>query len=134
MTGAEYGRWHPTRPARPDRGQLRQGLGGADGAIAEPPMIRSRAMGWALVAFLTVALAGTVAYRGAALVLHRRSLAEWGTEWTETAPRWTTPPGPRPPAVPCSPGVDRTGGGTRHEVPSPPEPAAPPLSGPRTLV
>lgn len=57
-------------------------------------MIRSRAMGWALVAFLTVALAGTVAYRGAALVLHRRSLAEWGTEWTETAPRWTPSPWP----------------------------------------
>ncbi|OPF80990.1 hypothetical protein VT50_0210625 [Streptomyces antioxidans] len=68
----------------------------ADGAIAEPPMdtaqIRSRTMGWALMAFLTVVLAGAAAYRGAAVVLRRRNLAEWDTEWAETAPRWTTSP------------------------------------------
>ncbi|CDR02028.1 Rv1733c family protein [Streptomyces iranensis] len=68
----------------------------ADGAIAEPPMtteqIRSRTMGWGLVAFLTVTLAGAAAYRCATVVLRRRNLAEWDTEWAETAPRWTTSP------------------------------------------
>ncbi|WP_107097174.1 hypothetical protein [Streptomyces sp. NBRC 110028] len=68
----------------------------ADGAIAEPPMpaeqIRSRTMGWALIGFLTVALAGAAAYRGVAVVLRRRNLAQWDAKWAETAPRWTTSP------------------------------------------
>ncbi|GDY59887.1 hypothetical protein SVIO_105100 [Streptomyces violaceusniger] len=54
--------------------------------------IRSRTMGWGLVAFLTVLLAGAAAYRCAAVVLRRRNLAEWDTEWAETAPRWTASP------------------------------------------
>ncbi|WAP59174.1 Rv1733c family protein [Streptomyces sp. S465] len=68
----------------------------ADGAIAEPPMpakqIRSRTMGWALIAFLTVALAGAAAYRSVTVVLRRRNLAQWDAKWAETAPRWTTSP------------------------------------------
>ncbi|MBD3003500.1 hypothetical protein IEJ02_05040 [Streptomyces sp. 5-10] len=52
----------------------------------------TRARSWALVAFLTVTLAGAAAYRCAAVVLRRRNLAEWDTEWAETAPRWTTSP------------------------------------------
>ncbi|MER6138508.1 hypothetical protein ABT174_00405 [Streptomyces sparsogenes] len=68
----------------------------ADGAIAEPPMsaeqIRSRTMGWGLVAFLTVTLAGAAAYRGVAAFLRRRNLAQWDDKWAETAPRWTTSP------------------------------------------
>ncbi|MFC5218783.1 hypothetical protein [Streptomyces coerulescens] len=68
----------------------------SDGALTEPPMtgeqIRSRTMGWALLAFLTVALAGTAAYGAAAQVLHRRNMAEWESKWAETAPRWTTSP------------------------------------------
>ncbi len=68
----------------------------ADGAIAEPPMpaeqIRSRTMGWALVGFLTVTLAGAAVYRGVAVVLRRRNLAQWDAKWAETAPRWTTSP------------------------------------------
>ncbi|AQA11684.1 Rv1733c family protein [Streptomyces malaysiensis] len=67
-----------------------------DGAIAEPPMpdaqIRSRTMGWALIAFVTVTLAGAAVYRCTTVVLRRRNLAEWDTEWAETAPRWTTSP------------------------------------------
>ncbi|GAA3367183.1 hypothetical protein GCM10017744_078330 [Streptomyces antimycoticus] len=67
-----------------------------DGAIAEPPMpaeqIRSRTMGWALVGFLTVTLAGAAAYRGVVVVLRRRNLAQWDAKWAETAPRWTTSP------------------------------------------
>ncbi|MFD0649950.1 hypothetical protein ACFQ2Y_16455 [Streptomyces malaysiensis subsp. malaysiensis] len=70
-----------------------------DGAIAEPPMpdaqIRSRTMGWALIAFVTVTLAGAAVYRCTTVVLRRRNLAEWDTEWAETAPRWTTSPEPR---------------------------------------
>lgn len=68
----------------------------ADGRIAEPPLnaerIRSRTMGWALVAFLTVTFAGGVVYRGVTVVLRRRNLAEWDTEWAKTAKRWTTSP------------------------------------------
>jgi hypothetical protein len=52
--------------------------------------IRSRTMGWAILAFLAVALAGAGVHRAAALVLYRRNLAEWASEWAETAPRWTT--------------------------------------------
>ncbi|GHH25365.1 Rv1733c family protein [Streptomyces lanatus] len=67
-----------------------------DGALTDPPMtaeqIRSRTMGWALLAFLTVALAGTAAYGTAAHVLHRHNMAEWESKWAETAPRWTTFP------------------------------------------
>lgn len=69
---------------------------GVHGAITKPPMstgqIRDRTMGWALLAFLTVALAGAAAYGAAALALHRRNLAGWDTKWAETAPRWTTSP------------------------------------------
>ncbi|CAL9670109.1 hypothetical protein SUDANB105_07456 [Streptomyces sp. enrichment culture] len=69
---------------------------GSEGAITEPPMtdeqIRSRTMGWAILTFLAVALAGAGAYRAAALVLYRRNLAEWANQWAEAAPRWTASP------------------------------------------
>ncbi|CAM5357570.1 hypothetical protein SALBM135S_08365 [Streptomyces alboniger] len=67
----------------------------ADGAVTEAPLsaeeIRSRAMGWAVLAFLAVALTGTGAYGVAALVLHRLNLADWEARWARTAPHWTTP-------------------------------------------
>ncbi|POX36676.1 hypothetical protein C3486_32410 [Streptomyces sp. Ru73] len=62
---------------------------GPDGTLAEPPMateeIRSRAMGWALLAFLAVALTGAAAYGAVALALQRRNLADWDARWAETA-------------------------------------------------
>ncbi|MEV7289364.1 hypothetical protein AB0O01_33255 [Streptomyces sp. NPDC093252] len=66
----------------------------ADGTPAGPPMtadeIRSRTMGWALLAFLAVALAGCAVHGAAVLALRRRNLATWDAHWAETAPRWTT--------------------------------------------
>ncbi|MFF3935026.1 Rv1733c family protein [Streptomyces phaeofaciens] len=66
---------------------------GADGTLTEPPLtaeeIRSRAMGWALVAFLTVAVAGGAVYGAVAGVLRRRNLEAWDAMWAETAPRWS---------------------------------------------
>lgn len=66
----------------------------ARGAVTGAPMsadeIRSRAMGWAVIAFLAVAVAGAAAYGAAALGLRRRNLADWEARWTRTAPHWTT--------------------------------------------
>ncbi|MFJ4685368.1 hypothetical protein [Streptomyces sp. NPDC088789] len=68
----------------------------ADGTITEPPMppeeVRSRALGWALLTFLTVALTGVVAFAATVLALRRRNLAAWDLKWAETAPRWTISP------------------------------------------
>ena len=68
----------------------------ADGGVTEPPLtteeIRSRTMRWAVLAFLTVALAGAAVYGITALALHRRNLAEWDTAWARTAPRWSRSP------------------------------------------
>ncbi|MCS0600097.1 hypothetical protein NX794_02425 [Streptomyces sp. LP11] len=67
---------------------------GADGAVTEPPMtdeeVRSRGVGWAILVFLAVALAGAAVHGAAALLLRRRNLAAWDAEWAGTAPRWTT--------------------------------------------
>ena len=64
------------------------------GAMTGAPMsadeIRSRAMGWAVLAFLAVALAGAAAYGAASLGLLRYNLADWEARWARTAPRWTT--------------------------------------------
>ncbi|MEU1513791.1 hypothetical protein ABZ490_16800 [Streptomyces sp. NPDC005811] len=64
-----------------------------DGTVTEPPMttaeIRSRTMGWAMIAFLAVAVAGAAVHGVTLRLLLRRDLADWETEWTETAPRWT---------------------------------------------
>ncbi|WP_340384614.1 hypothetical protein U5640_42865 [Streptomyces sp. SS7] len=64
------------------------------GTITGPPMttdeIRSRTMGWAMTAFLAVALAGAAAHGVTTRLLLRRDLADWETRWAETAPRWTT--------------------------------------------
>ncbi|WP_079250262.1 hypothetical protein [Streptomyces alfalfae] len=68
----------------------------ARGALTGAPMaadeIRSRAMGWAVIAFLAVAVAGAAVYGVAALSLHRHNLADWESRWARTAPRWTTSP------------------------------------------
>ncbi|MFG1665885.1 hypothetical protein [Streptomyces sp. Y7] len=68
----------------------------ADGSLTEPPLaaeqIRSRTMGWAILAFLAVAMAGGAVYGTAAHVLHRRNMTEWESQWAETEPRWTTSP------------------------------------------
>ncbi|MFE2046785.1 hypothetical protein ACFXAZ_38900 [Streptomyces sp. NPDC059477] len=64
-----------------------------DGTLTEPPMtadeIRSRTAGWALLAFLAVALAGYAVHVVVARALRRRNLAAWDARWAETAPRWT---------------------------------------------
>ncbi|MEU1051304.1 hypothetical protein ABZ397_01840 [Streptomyces sp. NPDC005876] len=69
---------------------------GADGSLTEPPLtaeeVRSRAMGWAILAFLAVALLGVAAQWASAALLRRRNLAEWDARWAETAPRWTASP------------------------------------------
>lgn len=67
----------------------------ADGEATDAPLtageIRSRTMGWALVAAIGVALTGAAAHALTGLALRRRNLAHWDTAWAETAPRWTTP-------------------------------------------
>ncbi|GHH91488.1 Rv1733c family protein [Streptomyces capillispiralis] len=67
----------------------------ADGEVTDPPLtaeeIRSRTLGWALLAAIGVALTGAAAHALTGLALRRRNLAAWDTAWAETAPRWTTP-------------------------------------------
>lgn len=67
----------------------------ADGEATDPPLtreqVRSRTMGWALLAAIGVALTGSGAHALTGLALRRRNLADWDTAWAETAPRWTTP-------------------------------------------
>ncbi len=46
-------------------------------------------MGWALVAFLAVVLAGGAVYGAVARVLRRRNLEAWDAMWAETAPHWS---------------------------------------------
>ncbi|CAM5612749.1 Proline rich protein membrane protein OS=Streptomyces tendae OX=1932 GN=GUR47_31130 PE=4 SV=1 [Streptomyces tendae] len=65
----------------------------AQGRITGPPLtteqIRSRTMGWAILAFLGVVLTGLAAHAATGLVLHRRNLAQWDAAWANTAPRWS---------------------------------------------
>ncbi|PNV31531.1 hypothetical protein C1708_03770 [Streptomyces sp. DH-12] len=67
----------------------------AEGEAAGPPLtgkeVRSRTAGWALLAAIGVALAGTAVHAVSGFVLRRRNLARWDAAWAETAPRWTTP-------------------------------------------
>ncbi|WP_395575132.1 hypothetical protein [Streptomyces sp. BK79] len=66
---------------------------GPAGEITGPPLsteqIRSRTMGWALLAFLGVVLTGLAAHGVTGLVLRRRNLAAWDAAWAATAPRWS---------------------------------------------
>ncbi|MGV9287387.1 Rv1733c family protein [Streptomyces sp. NPDC003719] len=68
----------------------------AAGAVTGPPLddeqIRSRTMGWAILAFLGVVLTGLAAHGVTGLVLYRRNLAAWDTEWAATSPRWSRSP------------------------------------------
>ncbi|MFE0784566.1 hypothetical protein ACFW4T_29410 [Streptomyces mutabilis] len=68
----------------------------ATGEITGPPLtadqIRSRTMGWAILAFLGVVLTGLAAHGVTGLVLHRRNLAGWDAAWADTAPRWSRAP------------------------------------------
>ncbi|CAL9410352.1 Rv1733c family protein [Streptomyces sp. enrichment culture] len=68
----------------------------AQGRLTEPPLtaeqIRSRTMGWAILAFLGVGLAGLAAHAATGLVLRRRNLAGWDAAWADTAPRWSRYP------------------------------------------
>lgn len=68
----------------------------ADGSLTGAPLttdqVRGRTMGWAVSAFLAVALTGMALYGAAARVLSRRNLAAWGARWAEIAPRWSTSP------------------------------------------
>ncbi|MEV6880918.1 hypothetical protein [Streptomyces sp. NPDC051135] len=63
-----------------------------EGVITGPPLtteeIRSRTMGWAVLAFLGVVLTGLAAHAVTGCVLHRRNLAQWDADWAATAPRW----------------------------------------------
>lgn len=66
------------------------------GGITGPPLstdqLRSRTMGWAILAFLGVVLTGLAAHGVAGLVLWRRDLANWDAEWAVTAPLWSRSP------------------------------------------
>ncbi|WP_217142072.1 hypothetical protein [Streptomyces sp. AC627_RSS907] len=66
------------------------------GEITEPPLtaeqIRSRTMGWAILAFLGVVLMGMAAHGITGLVLHRRNLAQWDAAWAAAAARWSRLP------------------------------------------
>lgn len=68
----------------------------AAGDLTEPPLttgqIRSRTMGWAILAFLGVVITGLAVHGVTGLVLHRRNLVEWDTAWADTAPRWSRAP------------------------------------------
>ncbi|MDN3247049.1 hypothetical protein ACFW4O_28385 [Streptomyces mutabilis] len=68
----------------------------ATGEITGPPLtadqIRSRTMGWAILAFLGVVLTGLAVHGVTGLVLHRRNLAGWDAAWADTAPRWSRAP------------------------------------------
>ena len=65
----------------------------AEGEITDAPLtgeqVRDRAVGWALVAAMTVGLLGTAAYAYAHHRLERHNLAQWDAAWASTAPRWT---------------------------------------------
>ncbi|MFK4147044.1 hypothetical protein [Streptomyces sp. NPDC004065] len=65
-----------------------------EGRLTGPPLstdqIRSRSMGWAILAALGAAGLGAAAYGAACLVIARRNLAAWDAAWAGTAPRWTT--------------------------------------------
>ncbi|MGY0071216.1 Rv1733c family protein [Streptomyces sp. QTS137] len=67
----------------------------AAGQATEPPLtreqIRSRSMGWALLAAVGTTLAGLAAHAAARHAVRRRNLAAWERAWAETAPHWTTP-------------------------------------------
>ncbi|WP_435860929.1 Rv1733c family protein [Streptomyces spiralis] len=65
--------------------------GGIHGPPLTPDQIRSRTMGWAILAALSVIALGSAGYGAVTLVVHRRNLAAWATAWSGTAPRWTTP-------------------------------------------
>ncbi|MFE0810620.1 hypothetical protein ACFW4M_22225 [Streptomyces sp. NPDC058794] len=68
----------------------------AAGELTEPPLttgqIRSRTMGWAILAFLGVVITGLAVHGVTGLVLHRRNLVEWDAAWADTAPRWSSTP------------------------------------------
>jgi hypothetical protein len=68
----------------------------ADGKLTEPPLtaeqVRNHAMGWALLAFLSVPLTGLAAHAATSRLIHRHNLGQWDTAWARTAPHWTTHP------------------------------------------
>ncbi|MFI2641465.1 hypothetical protein [Streptomyces sp. NPDC018610] len=65
------------------------------GRITPPPLttdqIRSRTMGWAILAFLAVPALAATACATTSRVLHRRDLKAWDRAWRATSPHWTTP-------------------------------------------
>ncbi|MER6983037.1 hypothetical protein ABT317_40290 [Streptomyces carpinensis] len=64
------------------------------GQVTGPPLtpdqVRSRTMGWAILAALSVIALGSAAYGAVTLALRHRNLTAWGRAWAGTAPRWTT--------------------------------------------
>ena len=54
-----------------------------------PQQVRDRAIGYAVLAAMTVALLGAAAYAYAHHRLERHNLAGWDAAWARTAPRWT---------------------------------------------
>ncbi|CAL9357385.1 Rv1733c family protein [Streptomyces sp. enrichment culture] len=67
----------------------------AEGEATEAPLtgrdVRSRSMGWALLAALGVVLAGAATHAAVRHGLSRRDLAAWEAAWARTAPDWTPP-------------------------------------------
>ncbi|MGZ3102265.1 Rv1733c family protein [Streptomyces sp. H72] len=68
----------------------------AAGGLTGPPLtgdqVRSRATGWAILAFLGVALTGLAAHGATGVLLHRINLAHWDAAWAVTEPRWSRAP------------------------------------------
>jgi len=65
----------------------------AEGQITDAPLntdqVRSRAMGYAILAAMAVPVLGTAGYAYAHRRLERHHLAQWDTAWARVAPRWT---------------------------------------------
>ncbi|QKW28525.1 hypothetical protein HUT11_22260 [Streptomyces seoulensis] len=66
------------------------------GRVTAPPLtwdqIRSRSLGWAILAFLAPPAVAATAYATAALTLHRHDLRSWDRAWREAPPTGTPPP------------------------------------------
>ncbi|MEU3892243.1 hypothetical protein [Streptomyces sp. NPDC029041] len=93
--GRTHTAYADTRPALPKGSTIRV-WAATDGKLVGSPLtsdqVRSRAMGYALIAALGVHAAAAVAYGTVHRVIRHHNLAAWESAWATTAPRWTTSP------------------------------------------
>ncbi|MFI6942753.1 hypothetical protein ACIBI4_26075 [Streptomyces sp. NPDC050418] len=82
-------------PGRPEGSTVRVWTA-ADGTLTAHPLnaaeIRSRSLGWAIIAALAVPLTAAAAYGLVRRGIRRRNLRAWEAAWAETAPRWSISP------------------------------------------